>query len=93
MVFELEEYVYLKQQPYKHKSLKKKFNVKLSQRYYGPFKVLECIGEVAYKLELPPSSLLCISTEKEGRRSKCSFGRSFNFYDEGEIVLKPGEAL
>jgi len=29
---------------------------KLSARYYGPFQILERIGEVAYRLKLPPSS-------------------------------------
>ncbi|KAI9156272.1 hypothetical protein LWI28_003427 [Acer negundo] len=56
--FELGDFVYLKLQLYRHKSLNKKFDVKLSQRYYGPFKVLERIGEVAYKLELPSISRL-----------------------------------
>ncbi|KAI9195047.1 hypothetical protein LWI28_011135 [Acer negundo] len=56
--FELGDFVYLKLQPYQQKSLKKKFNVKVLQRYYGLFKVLERIGEVAYKLELPSTSRL-----------------------------------
>jgi hypothetical protein len=25
-------------------------NLKLTTRYYGPFKILECIGPAAYKL-------------------------------------------
>ncbi|KAD3642212.1 hypothetical protein E3N88_31436 [Mikania micrantha] len=29
---------------------------KLSRRYYGPFKIIERIGNVAYRLELPPGS-------------------------------------
>jgi hypothetical protein len=44
---------YLKRQPYRHNSLGIHKEIKLHSKYYGPFKVLQRIGQVAYKLLLP----------------------------------------
>lgn len=46
--------MYLRLQPYRHKSLATRKNLKLSPRFFGPFKVVQKIGSVAYKLDLPP---------------------------------------
>ncbi|CAD6248347.1 unnamed protein product [Miscanthus lutarioriparius] len=54
--FVVGDFVYLKLQPYVQSSLVPQAHQKLSFRYFGPYKVIDCIGSVAYKLELPPSS-------------------------------------
>ena len=55
--FEVGDWVFLRLQPYNHISLKKENkDNKLSPKYYGPYKVLQNIGSMAYKLELPLSS-------------------------------------
>ena len=55
--FEEGDWVFLRLQPYKKMSLKQhnKDN-KLAPKYYGPYRVLQNIGSMAYKLELPTTS-------------------------------------
>jgi hypothetical protein len=48
--------VFLKLQPYVQSSIAPWGNNKLLFRYYGPYKVLQRVGAVAYKLELPPQA-------------------------------------
>jgi hypothetical protein len=50
--------VYLKLQPYVQSSVLPRANLKLSFKYFGPFKVLEKIRKVAYRLELPDHSAI-----------------------------------
>ncbi|KAF5757863.1 putative nucleotidyltransferase, Ribonuclease H [Helianthus annuus] len=47
------DYVFLKIQPYRQKSLAKRRFEKLSPRFFGPYRVKRIIGPVAYELELP----------------------------------------
>jgi hypothetical protein len=45
--------VYLKLQPYIQTSVAPRSNQKLSFKYFGPYKILQKVGNAAYKLELP----------------------------------------
>ncbi|CAM8925392.1 unnamed protein product [Rhodiola kirilowii] len=56
--FQIGDHVYLKLQPYRQQSMKTKVPHKLSPRFYGPFRIIDRIGPVAYKLELPPEAAI-----------------------------------
>lgn len=56
--FVVGDMMFVKLQPYVQSSLAPWAHQKLCFKFFGPFRVLARIGSVAYKLELPESSLV-----------------------------------
>jgi hypothetical protein len=56
--FNIGDMVYLKMQPYRETALGLRNALKLSSKYYGPFRILKKVGKVAYQLQLPEGTLL-----------------------------------
>jgi hypothetical protein len=55
-MFQVGDRVYLHLQPYVQSSVAECSSQKLSFKYFGPYLVLQRVGQVAYKLQLPPSA-------------------------------------
>ncbi|GJT68046.1 retrotransposable element Tf2 [Tanacetum coccineum] len=55
-VFGITDLILLKLQPYRQSTLRQHKHHKLAPKYYGPFKIVVKVGEVAHKLELPADS-------------------------------------
>jgi len=56
--FQVDDWVFLKLQPYVQTSVADRSSQKLAFKYFGPYKVLARVGSMAYRLELPPSSTI-----------------------------------
>ncbi|GJX28484.1 retrotransposable element Tf2 [Tanacetum coccineum] len=54
--FDCGDWVFLKLQPHRQVSLRQGKQNKFLPKFFGPFKVIQRIGEVAYKLDLPSNS-------------------------------------
>uniref|UniRef100_A0A8R7VAA2 Integrase catalytic domain-containing protein n=1 Tax=Triticum urartu TaxID=4572 RepID=A0A8R7VAA2_TRIUA len=54
--FQIGEQVLLKLQPHVQKSLASRPCAKLAYKFFGPFKILDKIGNLAYRLDLPQDS-------------------------------------
>lgn len=93
--FEEGDWIFLRLQPYKQMSLKQlnKDN-KLASKYYGPYNMLQKIGGMAYKLELPASSqvhpIFHVSCLKKVIWDKIPIQTILSKLDEeGNVVLEP----
>lgn len=64
--FQVNDWVFMKLQPYVQSSIADRSSQKLAFKFFGPYKVLARVGQVAYRLELPASSsvhpVLCLTT-------------------------------
>ncbi|GJR20539.1 hypothetical protein Tco_0969066 [Tanacetum coccineum] len=61
---------------------------KLNPRYVGPFKVIERVGEVAYKLELPEELSRVHNTFHVSNLKKCKRGPEFTWEREDQFKKK-----
>ena len=92
--FQVGDMVFLCMQPYKRSSLELKGHQKLAPNFYGPYKVLQKIGFVDYKLELPPYSrvhlVFDVSCLKKVIGTKIRAQIVLQELDnEGSIILEP----
>jgi hypothetical protein len=68
--FEIRDFVFLKVSPMRG-THRFRIKGKLALRYIRPFKIIDCKGEVAYQLELPPQLLEVHDVFLISRLKKC----------------------
>jgi hypothetical protein len=90
--------VFLRLQPYKKTSLKAKHCQKLVPKFYGPYTILKCVGQVSYQLALPSHSRLHtifhVSFLKKVIGTKCQIQTNLlELAEEGSIWLQPQVVL
>jgi hypothetical protein len=97
--FEVGEWVFFRLQPYKQRSLKQqKKDNKLAPKYYGSYEVLQRIGSMASKLELPSYShvhtVFHVSCLKKVIGDKIPVQNILpKINEEGKIILEPETIL
>jgi hypothetical protein len=96
--FQVGDMVYLRLHPFRTNAFGIHQSFKLATRYYGPFKILEKIGQVAYKLQLPVLAdihpIFHVSQLKQHLGSKAVPQANFPLVtNEGYIKTEPTEVL
>ena len=90
--------VFLRLQPYKKTSLKAEHCQKLVPKFYGPYTVLNHVGQITYQLALPNQSKLHpvfhVSCLKKVIGTKCQIQTNLpELTKEGSIWLQPKSVL
>jgi hypothetical protein len=86
--------VFLPLQPYKQTSLKAEHCQKLAPKFYGPYTMLKCVGQVAYQLALPSHlklhPIFHVSCLKKVIGAQCQIQTNLpELSEEGSIWLYP----
>ena len=97
-VLQVEYLVYLRLQPYKQSSLKKKGDEKLQPRFYGPYKIIRKVCEVAYELDFLANNkihnVFHVSCLKKAVGQQIVASEELPpLDDEGHLVLVPEKVL
>jgi hypothetical protein len=56
--FKIGDMIYLKLQPFRHTTFGLHQSLKLTTKFYGPFRIVQRIGPAAYRLYLPQSATM-----------------------------------
>ncbi|GKD11552.1 hypothetical protein Tco_1195959, partial [Tanacetum coccineum] len=95
--FKIGDWVYVKLQPHRQVSVRQGVHHKLFAKYFGPFQVIGKIGEVAYKLQLPTTSLVRlvfhVSQLKKCHGQTIMDGVLPRCKDDGRLVVEPTAVL
>lgn len=94
--FEVGNWVYLNLRPYRQRTVARRKNEKLAPMYFGPFEVLEKIGQVAYRLKLPDTArihvVFQVSQLKKAIGNRVAMPTlPITLTKEMEVLLQPGQ--